>query len=120
VTTKLSNVEIGPEAQESGGDSGAQMTLVRLRPRDRVTQDVAYLGFEASPATSGTATQLLLHALLEIADDELSHLRSLLRRDDITISSTPSGGGEGRKAVTLKQSVLAVRIAEGDRLPPFP
>ena len=84
--TQLRKVDSGTEAGESAGDSTAEMTFIRLGSRDGITQDVSHLGFEAAPTTSGATTQLLLHVVLEMADDELGH-RCHLRGDDITISS---------------------------------
>jgi len=62
------------------------MAFARFGPRDGITQDVSHLGFEAAPTTCGATAQLLLHAVLEVADDELGHERHL-RGHDITISA---------------------------------
>jgi hypothetical protein len=64
--TELREVLRPPEAGESAGDPIAEATLVRLWSSDGIAQDVAHLGFEAVPTTSGAPAQPLLHALLEI------------------------------------------------------
>ena len=82
---ELREVEGATKAGKSSGDATAKTLLIRLGPRDGIPQDVPHLGFEAAPTTSGATAQLLLHALLEIADDELGHPHPL-PSDDITIS----------------------------------